>query len=436
MRPTPWLLAGLLALGPGAASFLPGCSKDGRRQRTLEIYVDGTALVAGDGSRAAPFQTIQAGVAEARSQVDSQPGVRVVVRIAALPAGEQYSVDPAAPLLIDRPMELRGSGTMGSSGSGLPTGISADETPVVAVPALGSDQTLLEIAADDVSIKGLSLSAGGAAGAGFATLFVRDAERFLIQGNLFVGEPAVAIQTVASSGLVFFNRIEDAGCGICLVGGDISAFVQVTNNRVLASSAGGVELLGWAELPGTRLSGFATGNLVAQVFENDLNGASPPTGSQGFSYGVRVAMARDTRYLQAMFDPLAVVRGSVSLRVDENLLQDNYYGISIDAGAPAAADPRRYTGHLDVSAADNDFTNSTAQMLVSFTRSSRAADPTDVAWKYSEDARIDLLAVRSNQADIWIDHPDSDGGGPLGNALFFNGQPVDAPLRTVPDPLP
>ncbi len=428
-------LKGLLAM-VCLAGLVVGCSKSDSRQPVVEIYVDGTATAGGDGSLLTPFQTLQDGVAAARNRVDSQQGIRVVVRIAALPAGERYSIDPATPLLIDRPMELRGSGTMDTDGSNLPTGISADETLVEAVPALGSDQTLIEIAADDVAIKGLTISAGGASGGGFASLFVRESERFLVQGNLFVGEPAVAIQTVASSGLVFFNRIEDAGCGICLVGGAVSAFVQVTNNRVSDSSAGGLEALGRAELPGTRLSGFATGNLVAQVFENDFHGAIPGVGTQGFSYGVRVAMARDSRWTVPGFDPSVVVRGSVSIRIDENLLRDNYYGISIDAGTPSAADPRSYSGALDIGTVDNDFVDSTASMLVSFTRSSRAADPTDSNWKYTENASVDLLAVRTNQSDIWIDHPDADGGGPLGNSLRFNSLAVDAPLRTVPDPLP
>src|SRR5215813_5423389 len=106
--------------------------------RQLVIYVNAAATSGGNGSRVAPFQTIQEGVAAARAAWDANPGAKLVVRVAPSPSGSFYSVSGTTPILIDVPLELRGSNAMEEDDLGWPTGViwSGTETLVKAVPGL------------------------------------------------------------------------------------------------------------------------------------------------------------------------------------------------------------------------------------------------------------------------------------------------------------
>ena len=88
------MLATALAIA-GAASHVKADIDD---LRQLVIYVNAAATAGGDGSRVAPFQTIQDGVAAARAAWDANPGLKLVVRVAPSPSGSFYSVGGTTPI--------------------------------------------------------------------------------------------------------------------------------------------------------------------------------------------------------------------------------------------------------------------------------------------------------------------------------------------------
>src|SRR5262245_26478654 len=76
------MLATALAIA-GAASHVKADIDD---LRQLVIYVNAAATAGGNGSRVAPFQTIQEGVAAARAAWNASPGLKLVVRVAPSPS--------------------------------------------------------------------------------------------------------------------------------------------------------------------------------------------------------------------------------------------------------------------------------------------------------------------------------------------------------------
>jgi len=183
--------------------------------RQLVIYVNAVATTGGNGSRVAPFQTIQEGVAAARAAWNASPGLKLVVRVAPSPSGSFYSVSGTTPILIDVPLELRGSNAMEEDDFGWPTGVvwPGTETLVKAVPGLTANtENMIRVIVDRVTVANLSLDANTSNQAGIQ-LALRGAQDFTVSGNRVTGQSFIGINPKASSGKIIGNYITNVGCG-------------------------------------------------------------------------------------------------------------------------------------------------------------------------------------------------------------------------------
>jgi hypothetical protein len=285
------MLATALAVA-GAASHVKADIND---LWQLVIYVNAAAPAGGDGSRVAPFQTIQDGVAAARAAWDANPGVKLVVRVAPSLSGSFYSVSGTTPILIDVPLELRGSNAMEEDYFGWPTGViaSGTETLIKAVPGLTANtQNMIRVIADHVTVANLSLDANTSNQQGIQ-LALRRAQDFTVSGNRVTGQSFIGINPKASSGKIIGNYITNVGCGTCIGAGNASfpARVLFSGNRSVANSFSGVEAFAASDSEAGS-AGDVLDSLSVTISENDL---SNNTATPGFSSGIRLAVIRRIR---------------------------------------------------------------------------------------------------------------------------------------------
>ena len=281
------MLATALAVA-GAASHVRADIDD---LRQLVIYVNAAATPGGNGSRLAPFQTIQDGVAAARAAWNASPGLKLVVRVAPSPSGSFYSVSSTTPILIDVPLELRGSNAMEEDDFGWPTGVvwPGTETLVKAVPGLTANtENMIRVIADHVTVANLSLDANTSNLAGIQ-LALRGAQDFAVSGNRVTGQSFIGISSRASSGKIIGNYITNVGgTGIGAGNASSPAKVLFSGNRSVANSFAGVELFA-ASNSEAGSAGDVLDSLSVTISENDLsNNAAIP----GFSSGIRIGVIR------------------------------------------------------------------------------------------------------------------------------------------------
>jgi hypothetical protein len=156
-------------------------------------------------------------------------------------------------------------------------------------------------------------------------------------------------------------------------------------------------------------------------------------------FGIRVFMIRRTF-------PDAQSSGDVQALIQDNRIDGNYIGISIDAGFPfrqigagaaRVCDTRVYSGRFHLNLLGNQISNSVRSPgLISFTRFSATLNPTQrPQWQYLHDADFTIVDPQEELAGSIVDNPALDPfvdsfcaadttQEALGNSLRYNGRLV------------
>lgn len=391
-----------------------------KKQRV--IHVDDGAASGGDGSGQSPFNNLPDALAEAKTTsaavvIDVGPGDYPVV----------------GSLVIDRPLELRGSSILIEGADGWPTGAVAPgtETRIFAANLTGV-QPLIAVGRSDavviseVGIRGFVFESRPT-GSEVALTRVQD---FSVVENVFRAPGLWGLQSIASSGRVVGNYFTGVSTGVILNGGYPASpsEVTVTGNRSVQNTIGGL-LLNGASID---IPEFGD-QLEAVVRDNDLSNNT--LSANGF--GARLFILR--RDPGAPGD--AQSTGNVHALLQGNRIVGNRIGITIDAGFPyrrvgTTCDPRVFSGTIDLTLKGNTLTNSLlTPALVTFTRNMAALSPALLTqWQYLHGATFTIADDEGTLAGAWLDHPDRDPTvGPcaddavhelLGNTLRYNGEDV------------
>ena len=381
----------------------------------LVIHVDDDAAPGGNGSGRFPYNNLPEAVAAAHA---TSAAVLIKVEPGDYPLPE--------PLVIDRPLDLRGSTRQVESDDAWPTGESAPgtKTRILATNALGSEPLIAVGRADGAVLNGVRISGfvleGTATGTEVLLTRVQD---YLVADNVFRAPATNGMLSIASSGRVTGNHFSGVGAGAIFDGGYPASpsTVEFTGNRSVRNRNGGVVLVGGSvDIP------EIGDELHATVRDNDLsdNSLNP---NQGF--GLRVFI----------LPPLsALSSGRVHALAQGNRVAGNRMGISIDAGFPyrrvgAVCDTRVYWGAIDLRLSGNTVTGSLlTPALITFTRHAAALNPTMLSeWQYLHGASFVISDNDGTLADALIDHPESDpllgqcpgdaAHEPLRNTLLYNG---------------
>src|SRR5262249_15543832 len=203
---------------------------------------------------------------------------------------------------------------------------------LIADPPLEGIQSLLAVGSasdgtvvERVTVANLSLNAGS--GHGGQILRVDQVQDFIVLDNYVTGgrtDSSLGIYVSRSSGQILGNYVTRAGCGMCILAGNISspARVVVSGNRSVNNEEGGGLLSG----------SFSSdsGSLTATVCGNDLsnNNSQPDAENHNFfSFGLRVLIISNTGNLDQ-------TSGSVTATVCNNRIRNNSAGVVLDAGFP------------------------------------------------------------------------------------------------------
>jgi hypothetical protein len=387
--------------------------------KPVTVHVDDDAAAGGDGSGRFPYNNLPDAVAAAGAFSQA-----VVIRV----APGNYSL--AAPLVIDRSLELRGSTRqVDREGDRWPSGevVPDTETRVFATSAIGS-QPLVQVGhvdgtvLNDVTIRGLMFE-GTATG---SEMLLTRVQGFWVADNVFRAPANFAFVSVASTGRLTRNHFSGVGTGAIFNGGypESPSTVVATGNRAVHNTIGGI-LLNGASINIPELGD----ELDAVVRDNDL---SDHVGIQGF--GLRLFIIRR--------DPNAEGNSQSSARIyaraQDNRISGNRVGVLIDAGFPhrffqGVCDPRVYSGGVDLELRGNTVTHSLATpALITLTRSLAALNPSMLSqFQYLHNATFVISDPDGTLESAWIDHPSTDpfigscfGDGTqesLGNTVIYNG---------------
>jgi hypothetical protein len=384
------------------------------------IHVDDDAVVGGNGSGRFPYNNLTDALADARTTSGA-----VVINV----APGDYAVETS--LVVDRPLELRGSSVLIEDADGLPTGaVAADtETRIFGSGPLGTQPLVAVGRSDAVVINDVGIHGFVFEGTlGGIEVLVRRVQDYTIQDNVFRAPGFLGMQTIASSGRAAGNHFSGVDTGAILAGGYSASpsNVTFTGNRSVENNLGGL-LLNGASIGIPELGD----QLDAVVSGNDL---SNNTASPNSSFGLRLFILR--RDPGAPGDSQST--GNIRALVQGNRIAANRTGILVDAGFPfrrvgTTCDPRVFSGTIDLTLAGNTLADSLlAQSLVTFTRNTSALNPATLSlWQYLHGATFTITDPDGTLADAWIDHPERDpflGPCPgddvhesLGNVLRYNG---------------
>jgi hypothetical protein len=412
------------------AVFIGTLSAQSNLNETI-YYVDANAAPGGNGSLQHPFQGIADAIA--RSHID-HGGALIKVRPGT------YSVSNTL-VIEDDSVSLIGSDVLETDSGGFPTGNVTPGTETLLTGALSLGSTpLISIGQSsgsvvrNVTIQGFTLTPQS----GNAINLFR-AQNFTIAGNVIKGLPQTpfGINAQASSGTIAGNYVEKFLCGTCATAGYIGspAVVQIIGNRIVQNRSAGVILSGSTVLdrPGVPSIPEPGDQMYAIVRNNDLSLNSPD------GFGIRVFMIRRTF-------PDAQSSGDVQALIQDNRIDGNYIGISIDAGFPfrqigagaaRVCDTRVYSGRFHLNLLGNQISNSVRSPgLISFTRFSATLNPTQrPQWQYLHDADFTIVDPQEELAGSIVDNPALDPfvdsfcaadttQEALGNSLRYNGRLV------------
>jgi hypothetical protein len=344
-----------------------------------------------------------------------------------------YTIDRS--LVIDRPLELRGSSVLVQGPDRRPTGdvVQGTETRIVGTSTLGTDSLVAVGRTDGLVISGVTIS-------GFifnaiptsVEVFLTRVQNYSIVSNVFLSPAQFGMHSVASSGSVAGNYFSGVGTGAIFSGGYPASPSNVVfqQNRAVKNALGGV-LLNGASIGIPELGD----QVRALVQDNDLSSNNQ---NAGFSFGIRIFILR--RDLGLPGDSQS--EGNVHASIVNNRIVDNAMAFSIDAGFPyrkvdlvsgPTCDTRVYSGSIDVTLSGNLVAASRlTPALVTFTRNTAALNQgTLPQWQYLHGAVFNITDPENVLALARIDHPETDpfvGACPgdaiheqLGNVLRYNG---------------
>ena len=340
----------------------------------------------------------------------------------------------AATLVIDFPLELRGSQVMLHDDHGWPTGVVAgSETRLLPGPGLVGALVRFGTPAggvtNDVTVKNVTLQGGTG-----AVLVVARVQGFVVKSNLLRGG-SLGMDVAESSGAIVGNHMTGNGaCGACIAAGSPSspARVEFVGNRSVANGAGGVLVNGGA--PTTPAAD--ADHLEVIIKDNDLSNHT----AVNFGFGVRIFTIRKDNGLPGD----AQYQGHIRAVIKDNRMVGNEMNYVIDAGfpyrqwgsaTPRACDPRTYTGTFDIVLRDNDVGPSRIPSVVTFTRITATVNPATLpSWQYLHGATYTIDDPAGELGAFRLDHPANDWApGPcagdataeaLGNTLIYNGTTI------------
>jgi hypothetical protein len=418
----------------GLALALSGSAPAAKAPRALVVlHVDASSIPGGDGTRSAPFQNIPEAVSEARLRhLSGASRLRIQIAPGVYVLGSTLRLDVPG-------LELRGSNVMPTDPDDWPTGLVEPGTESRVTSGDSFNGSVLihtspssaELTGQDVTLEKLTIDFNRRPTA----LLIERVQGFTVKGCLVTRALPGGIQSVASSGTIAGNYITGSGCGVCVGGGNESspANVRIVGNRSVGNANGGVLLDG-----GNSGTDDVGDRLAAVIQHNDLSdNIGSPNG-----FGLRV--------FSSPLGPFLLANDNhVSALVLENRIRGNRNGVVIDAGFPYRAigtsfDPRLHRGSADVTLRNNDVAGNVVPALITFTRSTAALVPTQLApsptgtsWKYLQESSFRIHDPLDSLAGYWLDHPEFDpiDGRQLQNALIVNGREV-ATGRTIPSVLP
>ncbi len=417
-----------------------------------------------NGTRNHPYKRLTDALAKAR-QIRSEDGdlesakKKIVIEVgpgvytgsydeATLNANPDFEV---LPLLVNMPnVQIRGSSQIIPE-DGLPSGslVEGTETLIQANPPLGNNQRIMLIVptsdgmvGNQVGVEGMVFDGKAPPRAGDSNRVVAfdRVDRFTFTGNIVRGG-AFGLFVIASSGDISGNYFAGNGCGTCISAGD----VRFSGNRSIANTAGGILMNGTGEVVphdlGRYNSTFAVlpfgsaifDTVVVEVSGNDLssNNATPT-----FSFGIRCFMFAPLR-------PAAQTSASVTVNAHANRIENNAFGVVIDAGFPRRLRPDgtptvplqgTFRGNFENNEVSD---NLQTPALITFTRSTAALDPSQLnQFKYLHDSTFELTYTDGQLDGYWFDHPFVDlfDGALLNNELTVNGVTTPPPARFIPFP--
>lgn len=392
----------------------------------VTVHVDDDAAPGGNGSRRAPFRTVEAAVALANSL-----GERTTIKV----APGTYEV--ATSLVLTAPVALRGSTEWLIAGGG-PTGqaLAGTETRIIGAASLGGSPMLVVGAPgrvlDGVAISGVIFETSAAIG---GLLEIRRVQNLTVHDNLFIGTGSAAgstpgLSTFASSGAIHDVYMTGLLGGAFLAAGytDSPAVISFHDNRSVRNQ-NGLLLTGTSDgipEPGDHLD--------VDVHDNDL---SDNALNAAFSAGIRILL-KGNEGLPGGTAGLSA--GRVTGRIHDNRVADNTTGIVIDAGFPyrripgtSSCDTRTFSGRVELSFHDNSLVGNTWPPLITLTRFQAVGNATlGARFQFLHDAAYVIDDPGNLFAAARIDNPANDPyvGGPcaadvqseaLNNVLFVNG---------------
>jgi hypothetical protein len=323
------------------------------------------------------------------------------------------------PLVVDVPdITLRGALVMKLDARGRATGVGATEATTTLSPIAPMSDALLFALGDPAgsagngfTVEGFALRSGiprGAdpvVGTGVLTFAVNNV---LIQGNRLEGF-LETLDLRGSSGVVKANHISAGGqCDLCIAG---PGTYRVADNRLLAGGTHGIFA---SPAIDSDPSIAARSEIVADIANNEVRDHRQQPISAGIRIGAVGLGAPD-------------VHGTSHIRVRDNLLVNNNFGLMVDALFPQPDTELR--GDVDLTTSGNVVRHSCqADLLVAFARHTTALGSTGGPYLRNSTYRLTLngdLPFR----DAWFSNP-----GGLRNTLLVNGHAIGHITRQFFDP--
>jgi hypothetical protein len=316
------------------------------------------------------------------------------------------------PFVVDVPdITLHGALVMGLDAGGRATGAGATGATTTLSPiAPLSDQggyALFFVVGDPagsagngVIVEGFALRSGSGpdtdpVGFGVLTFGVNDV---LIQGNRLQGF-VETLDLRGSSGVVKANHISGGGqCDLCIAG---PGTYLVADNRILGGGTHGIIA---SPAIDSDPSIAAASEVVADIVNNEVRDHRQKSISAGIRIGTIGLGAPD-------------VHGTSRIRVRDNLLVNNNFGLMIDGLFPQPDTELR--GDVDLTTSGNVVRQSCqADLLVAFARHSTALGSTGGFYLRNSTYRL-TLGGDLPFSDAWFSNP-----GGLGNTLLVNGHAI------------
>ena len=328
-----------------------------------------------------------------------------------VPTGKPFFED--YPLMVDVPdITLRGALVMGLNGgratgknlAPLATSLALQpEADGFAAPIIVANAHPSGPAGHGLTVEGFAFESGN--GGGFAMLSMR-VRRLVIQGNRFEAGFGVTLDLRASRALLARNKMSGTrGCDMCLSGPGV---YQVTGNRLVGGLAGheGIIVGPVADLgvpAGVEpfvLPAFAA--VSADIGNNEVR-----------DYRLRTVSAA----IRLIGGGPSDVSGSTQVTLHDNLLVNNMFGVTLDAGFPTAG--TKLKGDIDLTLGHNDIRRSCqTDLFMTFSRHATGLGLGEDPYLLNSTYRL-TLGRDQPFSDAWFDNPPG-----LGNTLIVNGREI------------